>query len=88
MGRELSSSLAESTASSGLILVLKLVQSSPGSVDRGGFWRVWGSFGALSLVGGRLASSVSPVGAYSVKRSELRTVLDGEFDWGGTSVKR
>ena len=30
MGRELSSSLAESTASSGLILVLKLVQSSPG----------------------------------------------------------
>ena len=37
---------------------------------------------------GRLASSVSPVGAYSVKRSELRTVLDGEFDWGGTSVKR
>jgi hypothetical protein len=25
---------------------------------------------------------------YSVARSELGTLPDGEFDWGGTSVKR
>jgi hypothetical protein len=33
-------------------------------------------------------SSPSPPGAYSVARSGLRTLPDGEFDWGGTSVKR
>jgi len=27
-------------------------------------------------------------GVYSVARSGLRTLPDGEFDWGGTSVKR
>ena len=77
----------ESTASFGLILVLKLVQSRPGWGGRGVWWVSSPATVKASVV---LFSTVSlvKVGAYSVKRSELRTVLDGEFDWGGTSVKR
>ena len=37
---------------------------------------------------GPAESSPSPPGVYSVARSGLRTLPDGEFDWGGTSVKR
>ena len=53
-----------------------------------GVW--WVSLPATVKASASCFSTVSlvKVGAYSVKRSELRTVLDGEFDWGGTSVKR
>ena len=37
---------------------------------------------------GRFAVRSRRDGAYSVTRSGLKTVPDGEFDWGGTSVKR
>ena len=37
---------------------------------------------------GRFAIRSRRDGAYSVTRSGLKTVPDGEFDWGGTSVKR
>ena len=87
MGRELSSSLVESTASSGLILVLKLVQSSPGFEAEPPGVRGFRSRPGFSCALWLLASFFR-LGIYSVKRSELRTVLDGEFDWGGTSVKR
>ena len=56
---------------------------------------VWGEALFFSLtriklcrVFSRVFFAVSSPGVYSVARSGLRTLPDGEFDWGGTSVKR
>ncbi len=73
---------------SAFILVLKGVRSS-GVRSRGG-----GFSGAVGLFGGRPCFEAFGLRALdlrrnnSVTRSGLRTVSDGEFDWGGTSFKR
>ena len=68
----------------GLILVLKAMRSA---VD------AW--FGPVRLVFVLSGAGIGRVGTdslrrrnYPVSRSGLRTLPDGEFDWGGTSVKR
>ena len=43
---------------------------------------------SVSLGSLRRRSDARRQGTYSVTRSGLRTLPDGEFDWGGTSVKR
>ena len=75
---------------SAFILVLKGVRSSGGRSRGGGFSRgaVGPSSGGSAVFRGlRLAASILGRNN-SVTRSGLRTVSDGEFDWGGTSFKR
>ena len=48
-----------------------------------------GLFRALGCGGiGRVGTDSLRRRNYPVSRSGLRTLPDGEFDWGGTSVKR
>jgi hypothetical protein len=78
-----------SCASLRLILVLKLVRS--GRPRRCGPVRVTGSRALRGVRPRGPAGSFirrAPNGNYPVERSGLRTLPDGEFDWGGTSVKR
>lgn len=73
-----------SGAGAGLILVLKRERSASrlAVAVRFSGRRLRPSFRV------RVAFRVSTDGAYPVTRSGLKTVPDGEFDWGGTSVKR
>ena len=54
--------------------------------DCGGRAAFEGGLSGPSMVVAR--STATRNRAYSVTRSGLKTVPDGEFDWGGTSVKR
>ena len=68
----------------GLILVLKRVRSANicgGKVS-------WFDGLSRGIAGLRRPTPVLVNGKYPVTRSGLKTVPDGEFDWGGTSVKR
>ena len=86
------------SAASRLILVLKREPSREVGLRGGasvkpsglGRWKVrFGeSFFGFCLAVDEAEPSPSPPGIYSVARSGLRTLPDGEFDWGGTSVKR
>ena len=85
------------SAASRLILVLKRepsrevglrggVSVKPSGLAVGRF--VSASLFSVCLAVDEAEPSPSPPGIYSVARSGLRTLPDGEFDWGGTSVKR
>ena len=83
MGYSSGASLARRPLRASLILDLKFMRSGVRPASGGAAACGASVSRVVVLSGGRLRSRV-----YPVKRSELRTVSDGEFDWGGTSVKR
>jgi hypothetical protein len=87
------SSFVLAAVSLGLILVLKRVRSLACRAFVCGGRCVFFCGGVSALLQEacafhRVCGCGSRLGIYSVTRSGLRTVPDGEFDWGGTSVKR